>query len=143
MDTRLLDSVYWPLRVCYGVVPIAAGLDKFTNLLVDWKVYLPKFVVSASPLSPVVLMDVVGVIEIVAGLIVLAALPRLGSLIVMAWLVLVGIMAALSGHVDVMVRDLAMAVGAYTLSMVAAMRGEALIPGSLSAPGVRPHAVGH
>src|SRR5262245_60637528 len=128
MDTRQLDSVYLPLRLCYGLVPIAAGLDKFTNLLVDWKVYLPRFVTEASPVSAGTLMGIVGVIEIVAGLAILAAIPRLGSLVVMVWLVLEGVMAALAGHPDVMVRDLVMALGAYTLSMVAAMRGEALIP---------------
>jgi uncharacterized membrane protein YphA (DoxX/SURF4 family) len=143
METRQLDSVYMPLRLCYGLVPIAAGLDKFTNLLVDWKIYLPKFVSDLSPVGPSALMGIVGMIEIVAGIVVLAVLPRLGSLVVAIWLVLVGVMAALAGHPDVMVRDLVMAVGAYTLSMVAAMRGEALLPTKPAASGVRAHAIGH
>jgi uncharacterized membrane protein YphA (DoxX/SURF4 family) len=142
MDTRQLNSVYTPLRLCYGLVPIAAGADKFTNLLVDWKIYLPHFVTEVIPVDPSVFMKAVGVIEIVAGLLVLTALPRLGSLVVMAWLVLVGLMAAISGHVDVLVRDVVMAVGAYTLSVVAAWRGEPLLPGRPATAGVSPHAAG-
>lgn len=34
---RALTSAYWVLRVALGVVPIVAGLDKFTNLLADWE----------------------------------------------------------------------------------------------------------
>jgi uncharacterized membrane protein YphA (DoxX/SURF4 family) len=142
MNTNQLNSVYTPLRLCYGLVPIAAGADKFMNLLVDWKIYLPHFVTQVVPMDPALFMRVVGVIEIVAGLLVITVLPRLGSLVVMAWLVLVGLMAAISGHLDVCVRDIVMAVGAYTLSMVAAWRGEPLLPGRPATAGVSPHAAG-
>jgi uncharacterized membrane protein YphA (DoxX/SURF4 family) len=142
MDTRQLNSIYMPLRLCYGLVPVAAGLDKFTNLLVDWKVYLPHFVTEVIPVDPSVFMRGVGVIEIVAGLLVLTVLPRLGSLVVVAWLILVGLMAAIAGYRDVFVRDVVMAVGAYTLSVVAAWKGEPLLPGRPATAGVSPHAAG-
>ena len=140
---RDLNSVYVPLRLCYGLVPIAAGLDKFANLLVDWKIYLPGFVTKIVPVDPSVFMRAVGVIEIVAGLLVITALPRLGSVVVAAWLVLVGLMAAIAGYRDIFVRDVVMAVGAYTLCVVAGWRGEAWLPGRAAVSGVSPHAVGH
>ena len=129
MNANDLDRVYIPLRLCYGLVPIAAGADKFLNLLADWTGYVPEFVRSASPLPPQTLMMIVGVIEIVAGLVVLTWLPRLGAYIVAAWLVLIAAVVTLGGFYDIAVRDLVMALGAYTLAAVAALRGEALVPG--------------
>jgi uncharacterized membrane protein YphA (DoxX/SURF4 family) len=143
METRDLNSVYVPLRLCYGLVPVAAGLDKFTNLLVDWKIYLPHFVTQIVPVDPSVFMRIVGGIEILAGLLVLAVLPRVGSAVVMAWLVLVGLMAAIAGYRDVFVRDVVMAVGAYTLCVVAGWRGEAWLPRTAERAGVKAHAAGH
>jgi hypothetical protein len=60
-------------------------------------------------------MDVVGVIEMAAGLAVLTVLPRIGSLVVTAWLIAVALSAGLAGYFDVAVRDLLIAAGAYTL----------------------------
>ena len=36
-----LSSIYVPLRLIYGLVPVVAGLDKFLDLLTDWDRYLP------------------------------------------------------------------------------------------------------
>lgn len=137
MDTRALDRVYFPLRLCFGLVPIAAGADKFLNLLTDWSKYLPGFAEGLLPVSPATFMMVVGVIEIVAGLAVLTVLPRLGAYVVTAWLVLIAIAVALAGYYDIAVRDLVMALAAYTLGTLAALRGEALIPGGAVGTPVR------
>ena len=109
-------SVAMTLKVLYGVVPIAAGADKFTNLLVDWTKYLPEPVADVLPFSPAVFMGVVGVIEIAAGLIVLSKWTRLGALVVAAWLVAISLNLVLAGYYDIAVRDLAMAAGAWSLS---------------------------
>lgn len=122
------DHLYIPLRLCYGLVPIVAGADKFTNLLTDWSEYLPQLVGDLVPVKPEVFMMVVGVIEIVAGLAVLTKLTRLGGYVVAAWLVLIAINVAMAGYFDIAVRDLVMALGAYTLSGLAAFRGEQLLP---------------
>ncbi len=126
-DSRL-DGLYLPLRLCYGLVPIVAGLDKFTNLLTDWSQYLPGVMAETMPVEPGVFMMVVGVIEIVAGLSVLTKLTRLGGYVVCAWLLLIAVNVALAGYLDIAVRDVVMALGAYTLSGLAAFRGERLIP---------------
>lgn len=129
--------MYFPLRLCFGLVPIAAGADKFLNLLTDWSKYLPGFAEGLLPVSPATFMMVVGVIEIVAGLAVLTVLPRLGAYVVTAWLVLIAIAVALAGYYDIAVRDLVMALAAYTLGTLAALRGEALIPGGAVGTPVR------
>jgi hypothetical protein len=46
------ESAYWALRLVFGIVPIVAGLDKFTNLLADWQGYLSPLAVRMLPVSP-------------------------------------------------------------------------------------------
>jgi hypothetical protein len=84
-------------------------------------------------------MQVVGVIEIAAGLAVLTILPRLGASIVMAWLTLIAVAVSMAGYYDIAVRDLVMAIGAYSLGQVAALRGEQWIPGTNVTEGRQAH----
>jgi hypothetical protein len=107
------------LRMTYGIVPIVAGLDKFFNILAHWENYVPVSISSSLPLSAHTLMILVGIIEIVAGLIVLAR-PVIGGYIVAAWLVLIGILLLIGGSfLDVAVRDFVMAIGAFSLTRLA------------------------
>jgi uncharacterized membrane protein YphA (DoxX/SURF4 family) len=123
-----LSSIYIPLRLAFGLVPIVAGLDKFFNLLTDWQKYLAPPVAKLLPVSPAAFMMAAGVIEIIAGLVVLTVLTRLGAYIVMIWLVLIAGNLILAGYYDVAVRDLVMALSAYTLGQVAALRGDQWLP---------------
>jgi uncharacterized membrane protein YphA (DoxX/SURF4 family) len=105
------------LRLTFGIVPIVAGLDKFTNLLTHWVDYLGG-IKSMIPFDPMTFMKVVGIIEIAAGIIVLIR-PLIGAYIVMAWLICIALQLLIGGHYfDVAVRDLVMAVGAYTLAQL-------------------------
>ena len=72
-------------QLTYGIVPMVAGLDKFTDLLTHWENYLNPGIASMFPFSSHTFMMIVGVIEFIAGLIVLAK-PAIGGYIVMAWL---------------------------------------------------------
>src|SRR4051812_14196316 len=134
-----LSSVYIPLRLTYGLVPIVAGADKFFNLLTDWQKYLPHSVSSMLPVTPETFMHIVGIIEIVAGLAVLTKLTRLGAYVVMFWLLLISINLILAGYYDIAVRDVVIAIGAYTLGQVAAFRGERWFPSAALIPGVSNH----
>jgi uncharacterized membrane protein YphA (DoxX/SURF4 family) len=107
------------LRTVFTVAPILFGLDKFFNLLVDWPVYLAPWIDSIVPGSPQTAMYVVGVIEIVAGVLV-ALRPKWGGLVVAAWLL--GIIVNLvtgPGHYDIALRDFGLLVGALALSRLA------------------------
>ena len=104
------------LRLTFGIVPIVAGLDKFTNLLTHWADYLNPAVAHILPVSAMAFMKIVGIIEIVAGIIVLVR-PLVGAYIVMAWLICIALQLIAGGHyLDVAIRDLVMAIGAYTLA---------------------------
>jgi hypothetical protein len=90
-------------------------LDKFFNLLVQWAKYVAPWTI------PIVgnahsFMLVVGVIEILAGLLV-AFRPRWGGYVVAAWLF--GIILNLltySGFYDIALRDFGLLLGALALA---------------------------
>lgn len=107
------------LRLTFGIVPIVAGLDKFTNLLTEWQNYIHPGIAAMLPFSPHTFMMIVGVIEIIAGVIVLVR-PVLGGYIVAAWLTLIALTLLASGnHLDVAVRDLVMAIGVFSFARIA------------------------
>ncbi|MBS0030619.1 hypothetical protein ACTJJ0_24125 [Chitinophaga sp. 22321] len=114
------------LQLTFGIVPIVAGLDKFTNLLTHWADYLGSNA-ALIPFAPDTFMKIVGVIEIVAGVLVLLR-PRIGAYVVMAWLICIALQLLLTGHyLDVAVRDLVMAIGAYTLAQLTKIKEEGSI----------------
>jgi hypothetical protein len=103
------------LRTVFIVAPILFGLDKFFNLLVDWPIYLTPDVTGALAITDQQFMYAVGVIEIVAGLVVLLA-PRWGALLVAVWLLGIIInLISLGGFYDVALRDFGLLVGALAL----------------------------
>lgn len=108
------------LRVGFGVAPILFGLDKFAEVLTDdWTVYLAPEYNDLIPGSAADAMYAVGVVEILAGLIVLTA-PRFGGLLVAAWLA--GIIVSLllvGGYGDIALRDFGLLIGALALSRLA------------------------
>lgn len=109
------DRVATILKWTYGLVPIIAGADKFAHLLTDWNKYLANVVTNIVPLAPQTFMYIVGVIEINAGILVLAK-PRAGSIVVGVWLIAIAINLLLTGqYYDIAVRDLVMAIGAFSL----------------------------
>ena len=113
-------SVVRVLTLTYGIVPMVAGLDKFTNLLANWEAYLSPGLVKMLPFSGHSFMLIVGVIEIAAGALVLFR-PRVGAWVVMAWLLAIGLTLLSSGRfLDVAVRDFALAVGAWALARLSA-----------------------
>lgn len=115
-SNQTLKQVFNLLKYTFVIVPIVAGADKFTNLLTDWTQYLNPTMSELLPFSASTFMMIVGVIEIIAGLLVLRK-SVLGGYIVAAWLTLIAL-SLLAGFnfVDVAVRDLVMAVAAFSMA---------------------------
>lgn len=110
------------LRTVFTVAPVVFGLDKFTNLLVDWTVYLAPVVTAIVPLPAQTIMYGVGVVEILAGLAV-ALRPRFGSLLVAAWLLgIIVNLIMLGSYLDVALRDFGLLVGALALNRLSQTR---------------------
>jgi uncharacterized membrane protein YphA (DoxX/SURF4 family) len=109
------------LRIAFTVAPIAFGLDKFFNVMVDWPIYLAPWINDIAPGSGQDFMYLVGAIEIVAGVLV-ALKPRYGAYVVAAWLA--GIVLNLlthSGYYDVALRDFGLMLAALTLARLASV----------------------
>ena len=114
-------QAYMLLRVGFTVAPILFGLDKFFNWTVDWPDYLAPWVNDIVPGSGQDFMYVVGVIEIVAGILVAVA-PRIGAYVVAAWLagIILNLLTAdPPTYYDIALRDFGLMLGALTLGRLA------------------------
>ena len=109
------------LRIGFTVLPVVFGVDKFTNILAKWDVYLAPWIVGMSPISAHQVMLVVGVIEIAAGIAV-AIKPRYAAYIVAAWLAgIVVNLLSYPGFYDVALRDVGLLLAALTLGGLASI----------------------
>jgi hypothetical protein len=107
------------LRTVFTLAPILFGLDKFAHVLVDWDNYLAPRVADNIPGSAHQIMYVVGVIEIVAGIIV-GLWPRFGGYLVAAWLAGIIInLLLIPDFYDIALRDFGLLVGALALARLA------------------------
>lgn len=118
-NNKSLTQTFNLLKYTFGIVPIVAGADKFTNLLTHREQYLNPSIAGMLPFSASVFMMIVGVIEIVAGIIVLKK-AEIGGYIVAAWLTLIALTLLLGiNFIDVAVRDLVMAIAALSMARIA------------------------
>src|SRR5690242_21019480 len=109
------------LRLAFTVAPILFGLDKFFDVMVDWEQYLAPWIDDIVPGSAATAMHLVGVVEILAGVLV-ALKPRYGAYVVAAWLggIIVNLLTY-SGFYDIALRDFGLMLGALTLARLASI----------------------
>ncbi|MBS1861533.1 MAG: hypothetical protein JSS68_07450 [Actinobacteria bacterium] len=114
-------QAYTIMRIAFTVAPILFGLDKFANVLVDWEGYLAPWINEIIPGSATTAMHLVGIVEILAGLVV-ALKPRYGAYVVAAWLggIIVDLLTY-SGYYDVALRDFGLLLAALTLARLASI----------------------
>ena len=114
-------QAFWMLRLAYTAIPLTMGIDKFFNGLVYWPKYLADWIDNIAPGTAQQFMYFVGVVEIVAGVLVLLK-PRYAAYVVAAWLA--GIVINLFSYgewYDVAVRDLGLLAGALVLGRLASV----------------------
>jgi uncharacterized membrane protein YphA (DoxX/SURF4 family) len=117
MNADRLTTPWWALRVGLGAAAFLAGLDKFFNILADWQGYLNPMAAHLLPIGPTAFMHVVGVIEMAVGLAILAGLTQIGGYVAGLWLIGIALNLVTTGrYFDVAVRDVIMAIGAFTLA---------------------------
>jgi len=122
--SRLKDDpvaqVFNLLRVGFVVLPILMGLDKFAEVMNDnWPAYLATEFNDIIPGDGQDAMYAVGVVEILAGLIVLVV-PRFGGLLVAGWLggIIISLLLV-GGYGDIALRDFGLLLGALALFRLA------------------------
>ncbi len=108
-----VNSVKKILKYTFGLLPIITGIDKYFDLLTNWEKYL-KPVESFIPFSPHTFMMIVGVIEIIAGILVFS-ITRVGAYIVALWLLCIVIVLILGMDYDIAARDLVLSISAFCL----------------------------
>lgn len=112
------NKVIHILTWTFGILAIAAGADKFVHLLTNWDKYLAPIVTDILPISGHLFMKIVGVIEIIAGILVFAR-PHIGSIIVSLWLFGIAVNLVLTGqYFDIAVRDIVMSISAFCLFLL-------------------------
>ena len=126
MNIERLTTPWWSLRVGIGAAAFLAGLDKFFNLLANWPAYLSPIAAQVLPLSPSSFMHVIGGVEMLVGLVILAGYTRLGGYVAAIWLVGIAANLVTTGHYfDIAVRDVIMAIAAFTLARLTEARASA------------------
>ena len=118
-DSRLEQS-WLILRIALGLAAFLAGLDKFFNILTHWTNYISPMALRVLPFSGQTLMYIVGVIEMIVGLVILTKWTRFGAYVASIWLLLIAINLVTTGYFDVAVRDVVMAISAFCLARLAA-----------------------
>ena len=123
MQEKHTFNVYWTLRVVLGVAAVLAGLDKFFNLLTNWEQYLSPVVSQVLHVNPAAFMHIVGVIEMVVGVAILAGFTELFGYVMSLWLLGIIInLLVLGQFYDVALRDLGLSVSAFCLGQLSAAR---------------------
>ena len=124
-DSRL-NSCWLALRLGIGGAAFLAGLDKFFNLLTNWEQYLSPIATKLLPISAPTFMHGAGIIEMIVGIAILTAATRWGSYVAAAWLVAIAANLVTTGaFFDVAVRDVLLAIAAFTLARLTEVREEA------------------
>ena len=122
--TRLREDpvtqVFSLLRMGFFLLPILMGIDKFAEVLNDnWPAYLASEYNDILPGSAQDAMYVIGVVEILAGFIVLVS-PRFGGLLVAGWLTgIIGSLLLVGGFGDIALRDFGLLLAALALFQLA------------------------
>jgi uncharacterized membrane protein YphA (DoxX/SURF4 family) len=118
-----LNVAWWTLRIGLGVGPFLAGLDKFFNRLTNWDMYLNPVIPQMLHASPTTFMHVVGIVEMVAGLLILTRWTRYAAYIVAGWLVAISLsLVSQALFLDIAVRDLELALSAFVLAKLTEIR---------------------
>jgi uncharacterized membrane protein YphA (DoxX/SURF4 family) len=128
--SKELNAAFWALRVAFGLGPLLAGIDKFTNILVNWTKYLSPVVTRMLPASITasMFMHVVGAIEIVVGVAILFGATRVFGYIAMLWLFAIAANLISTGtYYDIAVRYILLACGAYALARVTEARQSVVV----------------
>jgi uncharacterized membrane protein YphA (DoxX/SURF4 family) len=112
-----LHGAWVSLRIGLGLMALLAGIDKFFNLLTSWTMYVSPLAEQLLPVTPAVLMQAVGLVEVAVGVAILTAWTRVGAYVAAIWLTVVALNLVSTGmFYDLAVRDLILALSAYTLA---------------------------
>lgn len=110
-----LAQAYHILYYGFIVIPIIMGLDKFFGFLVNWDMYIAPQLANILPVSTHTAVQIAGVIEIAAGLLV-AFMPVWGAYMIGTWLGVMVINFLVGGiYYDLALKDFGLMLAAFAL----------------------------
>ena len=122
MNIERLTTPWWALRVASA---LRHSWPASTSSSTCWRTGPPISAHGAQmlPFSPSSFMHIIGVVEMLVGGVILAGYTRLGGYVAAIWLVGIALNLVTTGHYfDVAVRDVAMAIAAFTLARLTEAR---------------------
>ncbi len=114
-DYRMVNSAKNTLLVTYGILAILAGIDKFFYILVDWRIYLSSFFQDLISIDPNNFFYIIGGIEIFFGILLFTRYKLTAAYFLGIWFLLIALNLILAGYFDIAVRDIVIAIGAFSL----------------------------
>jgi uncharacterized membrane protein YphA (DoxX/SURF4 family) len=122
---RRIVHVWQMLRITYGLLFLVVGVDKFFNLVVDWGKYVSPFILEVLPPDLPPLLMIVGVIEIVIGLLIFSKATRAGAYAAATFLAVIIVnLLSMGTYLDIAARDTVMAIGALALACLTTIKHE-------------------
>jgi hypothetical protein len=124
INENKFNTLLLVLKYIYGLVPITIGLDKFFFYIVNWNIYVSPLVALYLPATIVpAIVPLVGIVEIIAGIIILSKYTRFGAYLVAAWIGVVIInLLTIGGMYDIALRDVAILVGYITFGVLVELK---------------------
>jgi uncharacterized membrane protein YphA (DoxX/SURF4 family) len=103
------------LRYAFGISLVLIGLDKVfhTNIVTDWEQYVSPLALSVLPISAVTLVSVLGIAEIVVGVLFFTRLSKIAAIVAIITLIAIIINLISLGLYDIALRDALIALSAY------------------------------
>jgi uncharacterized membrane protein YphA (DoxX/SURF4 family) len=118
-ETRVVSSAWWTLRLTLGIAAFVSGLDKFFNVIVHWSKYIAPVFERMLPFSPTSFMYIVGVIEMIVGVMILfSPWQRLFGWIFALWFWSIALNVLLAGFFDIAVRDIIIGITGATFAQL-------------------------
>lgn len=126
-NAKKVESIYFLLKLSYGLLFLIAGADKFFNLVTQWSKYVSSYALSIVSLvqhmDTRTLLDFVGIFEMILGIFILLGWTRIGGYIAALWLLIIAVnLVSTQMYFDIAVRDVIMAVGAITLARLTSVK---------------------
>lgn len=105
------------LKFAYGLTLLLIGLDKVfaLNFIADWEGYVSDFALAVLPLSAGTIVFILGIAEIVVGIMMLTKWTRIAAMIAITTLGIIIINLLSMGLYDIAARDALIAIGALVL----------------------------
>lgn len=120
-----LNRTWLMLKITYSILFIAAGADKFFNMVTHWEKYLSPFVVQHLPAALTHFLYAFGIIEIAIGIMIATKFTRLGAYlgVCLIFLVVVNLLTTFT-FLDIIVRDVVIIAGAIALAQLTTIKQE-------------------